>query len=591
MSSSKPSKRDQPTLLPTNRKLRELIGISMRNLTIAPPSRTRGKTIDDESLPNTWRSPSKILAQRDAKQPIAHSRSSNDLRSVAARAADLSIKNAKSPAVVGGNQNTNGRARQERLEKAMASRLADVWFSLQIRGSTEPVYISEIILQTMNPTFRLFDLKSLSPDITRLGEVVVKFWAKTHLIPDYIVLLELELNLQSLQFIGKSLKDFHHPLPLNCVIFHLSDGLYTNLTNMASQGPSHSPSAKFPSEGPPSASYDTMMRLSALDDCAQDALKTHKKLASQISKILIQHRAIEGQAGESGERLAAIEMAVAAEKRRLEAALRTHNDIKSSIAARREGMAKGKAEQLQAGDYLKSAAANLAKSVSALKAKKDCLQDERRKICEVLMTIFPIAETGHTLCFEICGLSLPNSTFTTTHTNDTITGAALGFAAHLVYLLSFYLSVPLIYPIFPHLSSTLIADPVSLMPGQRTFPLYANGSIKYRFEYAVFLLNKNIECLLNSVKVKAVDIRQTLPNLKYLLYMIASGKSGMPPTNGPNDIGSVPSTSPFHRHWPLRPPPDEGMVMGDASMWDEYAPKFEGPNSKTENGRQASHVD
>lgn len=34
---------------------------------------------------------------------------------------------------------------------------------------------------------------------------------------------------------------------------------------------------------------------------------------------------------------------------------------------------------------------------------------------------------------------------------------------------------------------------ISMMRGPRAFPLYGRGVDRYRFDYGVFLLNKNIE--------------------------------------------------------------------------------------------------
>lgn len=54
------------------------------------------------------------------------------------------------------------------------------------------------------------------------------------------------------------------------------------------------------------------------------------------------------------------------------------------------------------------------------------------------------------------------------------------------------------------------------------------GVVRYRFEYGVFLLNKNIEILSNALGLRPIDIRQTLPNLKYLLYVATAGKGELP---------------------------------------------------------------
>ena len=54
------------------------------------------------------------------------------------------------------------------------------------------------------------------------------------------------------------------------------------------------------------------------------------------------------------------------------------------------------------------------------------------------------------------------------------------------------------------------------------FPLYSKGSERVRFEYAVFLLNKNIEQLLNYLGRPVRNLRNTLPNLKLVCDTVGS---------------------------------------------------------------------
>ena len=54
------------------------------------------------------------------------------------------------------------------------------------------------------------------------------------------------------------------------------------------------------------------------------------------------------------------------------------------------------------------------------------------------------------------------------------------------------------------------------------FPLYAKGVEHYRYEYAAFLVNKNIEQLMNVNNVTVLDIRHTLPNLKNLIVTVSA---------------------------------------------------------------------
>jgi hypothetical protein len=50
---------------------------------------------------------------------------------------------------------------------------------------------------------------------------------------------------------------------------------------------------------------------------------------------------------------------------------------------------------------------------------------------------------------------------------------------------------------------------------------------RYRYEYAAFLLNKDIEQLMNVHSVTVIDIRHTLPNIKNLMVTVAAA----PPTS------------------------------------------------------------
>jgi len=65
--------------------------------------------------------------------------------------------------------------------------------------------------------------------------------------------------------------------------------------------------------------------------------------------------------------------------------------------------------------------------------------------------------------------------------------------------------------------------------GPRMFPLYSKGVETYRFEYGVFLLNKDIEMLMTDRNLRAMDMRHTLPNLKNLLLTLTTGESIKPP--------------------------------------------------------------
>jgi len=103
--------------------------------------------------------------------------------------------------------------------------------------------------------------------------------------------------------------------------------------------------------------------------------------------------------------------------------------------------------------------------------------------------------------------------------NDETVASALGLVAQVVQLVSAYMGYVLTYPVTCVGSRSLIKDPISAMMGPRklvllfstlmvgsrsptSFPLYLKGVDTYRFEYGVFLLNKNIEMVNNSFHYK-----------------------------------------------------------------------------------------
>ncbi|KAK0507839.1 hypothetical protein JMJ35_009728 [Cladonia borealis] len=545
--------RDRPWLLPSNRKLRHLQGISVRNLALSRPlSRARGKTIDDESLPHALKTPAKVLAQRENPK-LEHSRSSNDLKSSPSKVngvsrtehsdSDVTAKRRPSASKLRRRSTLNWtnappRVRQTKLEDVVRDRMADTWFSIHCSNSPDPIYVSEVIEKAMNPSFRFFDLNIYGPSVTRLEELTVKYWAKTENMGIYTLLVELQLCLRSLQFIGKTLESFHHPLPHNCILFHLSDGIYTSFTDLPLDQAVIAP-AKAPKQSQvlqPTSSFDALMRLSNLDDCIQDALSTREKLASQINSLLEEQKESNhtiNAASEAEQSLASTTRFLATSRKLLKTAEARRTELQISLEARRAAIASGKLAQQKAQSHLASAQANLPSSRSLLHTTRAEISGQLRRICEDLLCIYPIEPFEQKpLSFTIRGLHLPNATSISVEDADPlITAAALGYLAHIVHLLSLYLSSPIPYPPTPHGSTSTILDPISTnMPSlaARTFPLYQKGAVTYRFEYGVFLLNSDIELLMSRQGSRMVDLRHTLPNLKYLLTVLTTGKGQLP---------------------------------------------------------------
>ncbi|KAI8943337.1 hypothetical protein NX059_001354 [Plenodomus lindquistii] len=559
-----PPPRERPWLLPYNRKLRHLQGITIRNLTLTPvPSRSRGKTFDDEAIPSTFKSPTKALAQRETKR-LSHSRSSSDLKSSpeAART-NGSLREPTTPTKPSrpgfGKElmrrttmdwaNASPLTRQKKLEDITAGRMADTFFTLHVDEQDEPVYVSEVAEKAMNPNFKFFDLGACGPGVTRLDKLTVRLWAKREAMTEWQYLMDYTVRFRSLQFIGKTLGKFRHPLPQNCVLFHMTDGIYTSFTDLPVQERVRQEVLAPPREHPEgrvltSSSYDALMRLSTLDDCIQDALATRDRIADEIEHILESNKdaisAVE-RVPETEENLKTVESAVIAEKRRVVAARRRRDELQASIEQRKEKMRLGREQQSMLATELPSQRETHSETATLHAHQLEAITAQRRRICEDIQRIFPIepSPSGKTLSFTIRGLPLPNSTFD--DADQDTTAAALNYVAQIVTLLSPYLSVILPYPITLNGSTSTIHDPLAIGTQTakssasasanaqlRVFPLYMRGVIRYRFDYAVFLLNKDIEILSNALGLRPLDIRHTLPNLKYLLYIATAGKGELP---------------------------------------------------------------
>ncbi|KAL2817720.1 UV radiation resistance protein and autophagy-related subunit 14-domain-containing protein [Aspergillus cavernicola] len=524
-------------LFPSSRKLRHLQGVSVRNLVVNPPSRARGKTIDDEDIPNSLQTPSKILAQ-DASRSLHQSRSFSNLKTSTASDEQsnrseqrLPLRQARRKSTLLPWSDPNPQIRQVKLEDIARSRMANTWFSIHCDGLDEPVYVSEIVEDAMNPSFRAFNLDICGPLVSRMDQLTLKLWVKTATVDDYVVLVELQLHLQSLQFLGRSLDSFHQPLPTNSIIFHFPDGVYTNLTDIPPVW-TPIPTSSFKSSDTaalPTSSYDALMRLANLDECIQDALITRERLESQINSILDKNQHAVRTASEASraqDKFLLTRNAVAAERKQLRLTNKRKEELIASLKARKEAMERGTCTREKVRSHLPDARVKLGSSTKLLDQNTEQTKGQIRRISEDLLDIYPIEPIfDKPLAFTIAGLALPNSNFT--DVDRDVVAAALGYTAHLVYLLSFYLSIPVPYPITPYLSNSLIQDPVSTSLPQRTYPLHP-VHVQYRFEYGVFLLNKDIEFLLNKQGLRALDIRHTLPNLKYLLYVLTARSSEIP---------------------------------------------------------------
>ena len=254
---------------------------------------------------------------------------------------------------------------------------------------------------------------------------------------------------------------------------------------------------------------------------------------------------------EAEDRLKTIEFANMTVRKQLDKAQRQKEEKQASIRRRRLLMEQDQKKRLERETEIETTEFDFDRLRTERDQRQTAIQNQRRRICEELQLCYPIEpQPGKALAFTIRDLPLPNSEDLDSQPPET-TAAALGAVAHVLQLLSFYLQHPLAYPVSPRGSTSTIYDPISLLkttasssstsaspnPAHltaaelklRTYPLFSRSVPRFRFEYGVFLLNQNLRVLLDDAfGVRVLDLRQTLPNLKHLLYLATAGEGELP---------------------------------------------------------------
>lgn len=256
------------------------------------------------------------------------------------------------------------------------------------------------------------------------------------------------------------------------------------------------------------------------------------------------------QLAETTDFLKTIDYATATVKKQLKALEQKRDQKRKALQSRRELLSKDRALRqsiTEAMEAQRSTHQDLTTQHGQLKAD---ITQQRRRIAHDLSQVYPITPLpDRSLAFTIRGTHLPNSEHLDTASSPESLAAALGHVAHVIQLLSLYLAVILPYPARPRSSTSTIIDPVSSLHtpatassktsspeaaaaadlAARTFPLFGKGAVRFRFEYGVFLLNKNVELMLSThFGVRVLDIRQTLPNLLYVFFCATAGEEELP---------------------------------------------------------------
>ncbi|KAA8913845.1 hypothetical protein TRICI_003079 [Trichomonascus ciferrii] len=418
--------------------------------------------------------------------------------------------------------NTVGQIEIERtLQEINADKLLDTAFTIQ-RGE-ELLYVSEVKERAMNPEFREIDFSEVYGRNEARFRITV--WGRPGAGGRWKRLFFESIDLSTLNFVSQAPDCLQGPFRQNTVIIHLTDGCYVTSTAQSRAPSVQTTPRPEPSFHVESCSYDTIMKLKTLEECINDALLTIESVNASIEPYLVSstnYYTNQRRRDELRHRLQATHHQIEREKRRKDAAQKQAADLRARIASRRRTMHEA---GVKMHNYKKASASPHQEDLSLRQMEVENLGQHidiaRARIVDDLSQIFPIESTNpRSFEFTICGVPLPGPERCTEKNEDEV-GAAYGFTAQLVHLLSVYLNTPLRYPIQAFGSQSFIIDPISMIQGSRTFPLWCKGSLFYRFEYGVFLFHKDVEQLINSASLDVIDLSHTLANLKNLLLVIS----------------------------------------------------------------------
>lgn len=364
------------------------------------------------------------------------------------------------------------------------------------------------------------------------------------------MLSDTEVSFASLRYLGRSLDNSLYGSEQNTILFHFSDGIYTAPASISfAEKRSQAQNRDTIARKRHTSSFDALLRLAKLTDSIEDALATRNTLANDLERMIQEGKPAVDQRNsvfEIEDRLKTIEYAKSTVAKQLDKARRQIEEKRSLLQQRQTIMEADRKAQGEALDKMHAGRAELPHLRDEREIRKKAIAAQRRRIAGDLDDIYCIRplQGGKSLAFKIRSLPLPNAEELDSVPAATI-AAALGYTAHAVQLLSFYLNVTVPYPVNPMGSSSWMTDPISLLnvaqgpstmlskvlssPADKVYPLHLNRVARFRFDYAVFLLNKDIQLLLETgFGVRVLDIRHTLPNLKYLLYVATAGEGDLP---------------------------------------------------------------
>ncbi|KAL1920896.1 uncharacterized protein VTP21DRAFT_11531 [Calcarisporiella thermophila] len=309
-----------------------------------------------------------------------------------------------------------------------------------------------------------------------------------------------------------------------------------------------------------SYTYDAIMRINTLLECISDTRRSRDEVLIKTEEILARQNnglRLKRELLENNSRVESLNREMECQKKLLDEKRREIKSLREKLKARRSCLDEARERYLQGKEYLDASQKSLERSRKTVQKTREMVKVRRRELIAEVSTIYPVETLPENpRLYQITGVRLPNSVFN--GCDRELVATALGYTCHLVQMFAYYANIPLRYPMKPMSSRAEIMDPVSVIQGPRGFPLYLKGTDRHRFEYGVYLLNKNIEQLMNAYGLVVIDLRFTLPNLVSFLQNITTEHVSLgnhqdplplytPPANSEDGLHSLAESQPQNK--------------------------------------------
>lgn len=403
---------------------------------------------------------------------------------------------------------------------------AGLYFSLHHNPDSPSIYTSEVLQETVNPSWKNFETCSFPPSVNVASPcVTVKVWntASTNSQP----LIEWVVFFSGLSYLGEQIPKEGKNFKPNTLIFGMHEGYYGS-SNCQHVAPENTELFK-DSITAECSSVRTSYTLSTLN-----RIKTIETAIKQTQAAVYRNRKNIETRLRGAEQL----HRVYAERERLRIKIdmlraelhkqRHHLHVLEEEAShQQEGIDNRRNELIKKCEELQKYKTKLTEMgkcycefrESFLKTEAQ-LSFRRKQLISELSFIYPITMFPDQKGFSIHHAHLPNSENFSGH-DETMISVALGYVCHVVLMISLFLNVPLRYSVKFSGSRSTIIDHISVMiPDKvREFPLYTKGKDRKYFDYGVYLLNKNIAQLRIYCGLITKDLSATLPNLSSLIEL------------------------------------------------------------------------